>query len=106
MVTLKVLNKLLQKRGGTLITVNVGEPVEKVKDFCVVRGIQFPVLLDHSGKVSDQYGITGIPATYLVDLDGFLLGKATGAREWDSDAAIKLIKELLGISEKSVLAVR
>jgi peroxiredoxin len=57
--------------------------------------LTFPVLLDHTNDVGRQYGVRGLPSTYLIDQDGRLLGAAIGARDWHRTEAKALIAGIL-----------
>jgi peroxiredoxin len=57
--------------------------------------LTFPVLLDTSSEVGRQYGVRGLPATYLIDPDGRLIGAVIGARDWYRTEAKALIAGLL-----------
>ena len=57
--------------------------------------LTFPTLLDPTGQVASVYGLRGLPTTYLIGRDGSLIGGAVGARQWFSEEARGLIKQLL-----------
>jgi cytochrome c biogenesis protein CcmG, thiol:disulfide interchange protein DsbE len=57
--------------------------------------LTFPVLLDDTLEVSRQYRVRGLPTTYLIDPDGFLIGVVIGARDWQKTEAKALIAGLL-----------
>jgi peroxiredoxin len=57
--------------------------------------LTFPVLLDNDLEVSRQYGVRGLPSTYLIDPDGVLIGVVIGARDWYQTEAKTLIAGLL-----------
>lgn len=60
------------------------------------RGYTAPVLLDLSGDVAGkQYGVWGPPTVVFVDRQGRLIGRAVGARKWDSPQGRAFIKALL-----------
>ena len=102
--TLKAPYEAFGGEAFALFAVNEGEPAAKVTEFCGTHDLSFPVLLDHSRKVGDAYGVWGMPATYILDRQGFVLGKATGARDWASAPAWHLIGELLEIREQTTSA--
>ncbi|MDO4987791.1 MAG: TlpA disulfide reductase family protein [Synergistes sp.] len=52
---------------------------EKVARFVHDEGYKFKVLLDNDGKVSDKFGISGIPMTFVVDREGKIVGYILGA---------------------------
>jgi peroxiredoxin len=57
--------------------------------------LTFPVLLDRNSEAAHQYGVRGLPTTYLIDPDGRLIGAVIGAREWYRTEAKALIAGLL-----------
>lgn len=70
-----------------------GEKV--VKPFVAKGGFSFPVLIDSSFKVNADYGVTGIPTTFLVDKDGVITHKILGPRDWTSPEARELIRKIM-----------
>lgn len=66
-----------------------------VRPFIDKLGTTFPVLLDTDGRVSASYGARSLPISFLLDLDGQVIGAAEGAREWFSDAAISSLDEII-----------
>ncbi len=70
-----------------------GEKV--VRPFVTQGRFTFPVLLDSSFRVNGDYGITGIPTTFVVDKDGVITHKILGPRDWDSPEARELIRRIM-----------
>ncbi len=54
-----------------------------------------PVMIDESAKAAGDYGVTGVPETYIIDKKGILRKKFIGPYEWDSPEVIALISDLL-----------
>jgi thiol-disulfide isomerase/thioredoxin len=52
----------------------------------------FPVLMDEGGKLARSSKVPGLPTTILINREGIETGRVVGPLEWDSAAAIKLIK--------------
>jgi peroxiredoxin len=94
--SLEALHEAFRDEPFALLAINEGEPAAKVREFCGTHGLKFPVLLDHSRAVGDAFGVSGIPATYLLDRQGLILGKATGVRDWASAPVWHLIHTLCG----------
>ncbi len=46
-----------------------GAPQE-VRDYLDKEGLNMPVLLDGSGELAREWGVQGVPATFIVDADG------------------------------------
>jgi peroxiredoxin len=70
-------------------------PPEKIKQFVEKHDIRFPIALDARYDVAKKYGVQGTPTTFLISSDGNVMGGLTGPRPWDSEAAAKLIQQLL-----------
>ncbi|MFC2018761.1 peroxiredoxin family protein [Chloroflexota bacterium] len=60
-----------QDDGLVILGINKGESVAKVERFAEDNGISFPILLDGDEAVSQRYGVRSIPASVLIDKDGF-----------------------------------
>lgn len=56
--------------------------------------VNFPVLMDQDGEVAAQWGVIGIPTTFILDTKGLAVYKASGIREWDSDTIVSKIMQL------------
>jgi peroxiredoxin len=78
-----------------ILAINIQEEIKLVSSFMNERGFSFPVLLDEKGEVARSYGISGIPATFFLNPDGEIIGKAVGARDWAGEESFGLIEELL-----------
>ncbi|TET62394.1 TlpA family protein disulfide reductase [Candidatus Aerophobetes bacterium] len=78
-----------------ILAIDIQEESKLVSSFMNERGLSFPVLLDEKGKVARSYGIRGIPTTFFLNPEGEIIGKAVGARDWDSEESFELIRELL-----------
>ena len=78
-----------------MIGVNLGEEPETVRRFAREQGIPFPLLLDREGESPRLFGLWAHPNTVLVDRDGRVVGLARGERDWGSEAARRLVRQLL-----------
>jgi len=85
----------LKDEDFTVVAVDIREPKRKVLSFMKKNGLSFPVYLDESGEVSAQYGITGIPTTFIVDPGGKIVGRAIGPRPWSSKDAVEFMRSLM-----------
>jgi peroxiredoxin len=77
------------------VAVNFKESEEPVRRFVQAYALTFPVLLDADGAVAGGYRALGLPATYLIDRRGALVGTVLGLRDWTSPEARAYLGELL-----------
>ena len=63
------IQKIKEENDDVLVlAVNVEEPKDQVKKYIEDGGYDFEVLLDEDGAVSAQYLVTGLPASYFVEI--------------------------------------
>ena len=53
--------------GVEVLTINVGEPKDRVMRFMMSHKINLTALIDENSSVSNAYGILGVPTFYLVN---------------------------------------
>ncbi len=78
----------------SMLAINVGEDEDTIFVFSADYPIDFPVLLDQSGEVIRQWPVKGLPTTFVLDGEGNIRYTAVGAREWDDDALLEIVKSL------------
>ncbi len=66
-----------------------------VVPFVNQMGITFPVLIDPEGLVSQRYGVTGYPETFVIDRDGRVIQHIIGPEDWESEQAYQYFTHLL-----------
>jgi thiol-disulfide isomerase/thioredoxin len=64
-----------------IIGIDYDEPALRVARFVRGRGIDYLVLVDEGGRVSDAYGVRGFPTTYFIDGNGLIRSAYVGAFE-------------------------
>jgi peroxiredoxin len=85
--------------GLVMVGVNLRESPEAVRAFAQEFGITFPLLLDAAGQSPRLFGLWGHPNTVLIDSQGRVMGLVRGERDWQSDAAKRLVRQLLAEGE-------
>jgi len=78
-----------------VLAINIQEDRGKVAAWVAGNRVSVPVLLDTSGAVTRQYGVTGTPTVFIVGRDGKLIGKATGTKGWTTAAGRALFQSLV-----------
>ncbi len=53
-----------------VLAINMMEPKSQIEPFAADFQMNIPIILDPQGKVSDLYGVRGLPMTILVDREG------------------------------------
>lgn len=80
-------------KGLLVLAVNAGQKKDSVAGFVASLQLTYPVLLDEESKIARQYGVTGLPATFILDRQGRLRAKILGAM--DKQAFRKAVEDLL-----------
>ena len=71
---------------------------EEIADFMTENGYTYPVLMDTSGEMFTQYGISAFPTTFMIDKDGNVYGYVPG--QMTEDIMRSIIDQTLGNSGK------
>ncbi len=93
-----LLDKMYQrykKAGFTLLGVNVEKDGSKGQRIAEKLKLSFPVLFDKKQQVVDDYNVSSMPSTVLVDRDGNIRYVHLGYKAGDEKMYSKMVKELL-----------
>ena len=60
----------LRDQGFVVLAVNELEDTNKVIEHIRTHGHTFTVVMDHDNRVANQYGVVGLPASFLIDRQG------------------------------------
>ena len=84
-------------RGLRVLAVNQWEDSDHVFSYMGELDVfpTFPILFDPQSKVSETYGVRGLPTSFIVDPQGRIIYRAIGGREFDHPDVVKLIESLL-----------
>ncbi len=96
MPAMERLYREFKGQGLVVLAVNLQEGPRAVRAFIRELKLTFPVVLDPKGEAATKYLVRGLPATYLIDRNQIIVGRAIGAREWDSKDGRAYIRVLLG----------
>ena len=83
----------LRDQGLRVLAVNVRQDRDTAARFIARLGISYSVLLDEDGALARQYGVTGLPTTYLIDRSGRLHTRILGGAP--PQLLDKLVREML-----------
>jgi cytochrome c biogenesis protein CcmG/thiol:disulfide interchange protein DsbE len=74
---LKKFSATLGQR-ATLVGVDWGDAADNARSFIAKAGWTYPILRDPSQKVGTQYGINGLPTTFVLNADGDIVQTLQG----------------------------
>lgn len=86
--------KILEQEDIVMLAVNVGEDEDTIFIFNADYPADFPILMDRTGRIIEQWPVMGLPTTYVVAPDGTLAYRAIGSREWDDRELLDMIRGL------------
>ena len=95
MPALQTLARELGPRGLTVVAVNFKESRAEVEAFVREHALTFPTPLDADGSTAQRYQLFALPATFVVDRSGKLVGTVLGIRDWVSPDARAYLDRLL-----------
>jgi len=84
----------LKAQGVTVVGVAYKDEPAKTRTFLGELGDPFAVrLMDRTGRAGVEFGVTGVPETYLVGADGVILAKHSGPlTDADAQALLKKLR--------------
>jgi len=85
----------LDKQGATVLGVDVQDLSGDALDFVSEYGLTYPMLRDGPGDIRDDYGILGLPETFVIDPRGRVAAVARGPVDeaWMREQVAPLLKE-------------
>ncbi|MBI3975420.1 MAG: TlpA family protein disulfide reductase [Armatimonadetes bacterium] len=83
-----------RNQGVVVIGVNIQDQERPAREFIRQFGQTFPNGMDRTGRISIDFGVYGVPETFIVDQEGVIVGKHVGAvpEEW----MVEHLQRLLG----------
>jgi len=91
MPLLERLHQTLASDKFTVLGLHVGPGPENIEEFKKLMPISFPIYIDMELEV--DWGVPGLPTTFLLNPEGRLIYRAVGKREFASDDMIKFLKK-------------
>jgi peroxiredoxin len=84
----------IREQGIAMLAINMGEDEDTIFIFSADYPTDFPVLMDQSGEVIEQWPVKGLPTTYVIAPDGRIAYRAIGSREWDDADLLDKVRAL------------
>ena len=90
MPLLEKLHQTLKSDKFTVLGLHVGPGPENIEEFKNLMPISFPIYVDMDLEV--DWGVPGLPTTFLLNPEGRLIYRAVGKREFASDDMVNFIR--------------
>ena len=86
-------------KGVVVLAVNIGEDEDTVFSFLgtIDPLPSFPILLDMEGSSMEAWKVRGLPTTFVIDSNGFIVYRAVGGREFDHP---ELIRDIMALHDR------
>lgn len=101
MPALDNLHKELSDAGLEVIGVHVGPSLGEIKRFLGQVPVEFTILIDQDMALAN-WGVMGLPTTFLISPEGKIIYRAVGEREWDSARMIRFISKAMSGHQRLV----
>ena len=89
------LAEQLQPLGVNMLAINAGEKAADIAAFVREVPIDFPVLLANDSGVMSSWSVRGLPTTLVIDQSGNVVYELVGPAEWDDEALLQPVRDLL-----------
>ena len=89
------LRPFSHKTDRSFYAVNVAEDAETIKEFLKTSELEVPVAMDADGKITESYGVEGIPQTVLIGKDGRVQVVHVGFSDGLDDQLSQQVEDLL-----------
>ncbi len=67
-----------KETGVIALGVAIQDTPESALKFAKIHGKTYPIALDDSGKMSIDYGVYGVPETFMINKEGIIIHKESG----------------------------
>ena len=92
---MNTIQKRYEHQGLQVIAINLDQEPELAAEFLNEYSADFPVFYDSQGKFAQQYGVTAMPHSFLIDREGNVVSNHKGFRQDKKAEYEQEIKTLL-----------
>ena len=84
-----------RSREFKVVSIDYRENEQALRQFVQNIPVDFPILLDHDGKVALQWKVFSFPSSFLLDKQGVIRYSANRAIDWDTETTWQVIDQLI-----------
>ncbi len=88
-----------KKHNFVMLAVSIDKKKKLVEKFVKKYNLTFEIFFDPKTKVAKQFGVKGIPATFVINPQGEIISQASGPREWMDPSIIDYFEKLMAVKE-------
>ena len=97
MPSMQRLHDQLGSEGLKIVAVSVDQAdSDEVQRWVEERELTFDVLHDQAAEIEQIYSTTGVPESFVIDMEGVIVKRVIGPVEWDHPTQVALMRRLLG----------
>ena len=85
---------ILNDENIAMLGINVGDQQEAIDAFSEDFPMDFTVLMDKTGAVSQHWQVTGFPTTFIINPQGEIVHRVVGDREWDKKSMLDIVRSI------------
>ena len=89
------LDREFRDRGLQVLAINLDEKPEDARAFLAKHPVSFALAADPSGQCPRDFGVRGMPSSYLVDRQGMIRHVHLGFRAGEAEKLRALVEQLL-----------
>lgn len=91
----------LDKDRFAMISISYKDTQEIMQEFVKEVQVDFPILMDYDGKVSESWNVFAFPSSFLIDANGVIHYSINAGSIWDSPEMLNYLKEVMAIPYKA-----
>tara|TARA_Y100001949_G_C15850538_1_gene270449 strand:- start:179 stop:655 length:477 start_codon:yes stop_codon:yes gene_type:complete len=96
MPTLEAIHKQMNNDKFTVIGIHVGPGPENINNYLKLNPVSFPIFIDMD--LEYDWGVPGLPTTFLISPKGEMLYRAVGKRDFSSEAMKNFFEKIVNDS--------
>ena len=85
---------ILNDENIAILGINVGDQKEAIEAFSEDFPMDFTVLMDKTGAVSQHWQVIGFPTTFIINPQGEIVHRVVGDREWDKKNMLDSVRSV------------